>query len=101
MKKILLALTLVAASQVASATTANNITLSLVGAVNASGSITVSSYNGLSACSYSTVYFEVATIAERKAILAIALAAKLSGKTVRIDYTFGPGYCSGVGIYLE
>ncbi|MBI3561504.1 MAG: hypothetical protein HY080_07305 [Gammaproteobacteria bacterium] len=80
----------------------NGITVTLTGA-EGNGS---QAYIGLSpnpnGCLNNGIYF--INPGEVGKTLAIAVAAKLSGKTVRIDFTQpgGPGtQCNGYGIYIE
>ncbi len=105
MKKIILSLILGVLSLSASADVIYGVSPTVVGVENLGSTVV---FVGLTAntpsCVNGGVYFSGVNIDDRKAILGVAMAAKLSGTTVRIDYTQpgGPGtICRGVSIYLE
>lgn len=51
-------------------------------------------------CLYGGVYF--ANPFDPKVALSVAMAAKASGKTLRVDYSIaGNGQCMGMAIYVE
>lgn len=102
MKKLLsiLALSLFVSS--AQADMRTGVVPSLVGLESSGGQVYVGLANNNPGCLYGGMYFNSGTIAERKAVLATALAAKLSGKTLRLDYTKrSDGLCMLYGLYVE
>lgn len=79
-----------------------SITVGLTGMENDGSNVYVGIAPNPNACLYGGIYFIEA--AEIDKVLSVALAAKLAGKTVRIDYNQpgGPGrQCFGYGIYVE
>ena len=104
MKKIIVYLALSVLSLSASAANIYGVTPSLVGIEGNGGAIYVGLTDNAPGCLYGGIYFNGGTIDDRKAELGVAMAAKLAGKTVRIDYTQtgGPGtICFGYSIYIE
>lgn len=103
MKKFfLLALSLSIHAGTVSANSAPSVTPSMVGIEGSGASVYINA--SVSECLYGAVYFTDGTIDDRKAALAVAMVAKLSGKTLRIDYRQpgGPGtMCFGSGIYIN
>jgi hypothetical protein len=74
----------------------------LTGAENNGNTAYVGISPNTNACLYSGIYF--INSGEVGKTLSIAIAAKLSGKSVRIDYTQPGGsgtQCFGYGIYIE
>ncbi|MEN9866400.1 MAG: hypothetical protein RL748_1990 [Pseudomonadota bacterium] len=111
MKKLLLSLALGALSfsalTSASAATFETIekaTLNFVGIENNGTVVYLGMTTNTAGCLYSGVYFSGTSIEDRKAVLSVALAAKLSSSTVRIVYTQPGGFgtaCLGTSIYIE
>jgi hypothetical protein len=103
MKKLIsiLALSLFVSS--AQAEQVNGAVPTLVGLEGSGSQVYVGMANNSPGCINGGMYFLAGTIAERKAVLATALAAKLSGKTLRLDYTIRASdrLCILYGLYVE
>jgi len=100
MKKILLVLSFLAISQSAYCLSISSTAVGLAGVENNGSQVYINPLSNPNNCLYSGVYFTNA--AEISRVLAVALAAKAAGKTVRIDYNQPGGsgtLCTGYAIY--
>lgn len=105
MKKLMSLMVFVVAlglSPMAYAITQNGIHLTIVGTGTVGTLVYVGIVENPNNCLSGGIYFRVT--AELNKALAVALAAKVAGKTVRIDYNQPGGVgteCTGTSIFLE
>lgn len=78
-----------------------NLTVGLIGTENHGSALHIQISPNESKCKYSGIYFREEQ--EHAEVLSVALAAKMSGKLVRIDYTqeVEEGFCVGRSIYIH
>lgn len=103
MRKLMSILALSLLANSAQAVVSTGLIPSLVGLQGDGATVYIGLTNTPAPCTFGGIYFIAGTIAERKAVLATALAAKLAGRTLRIDYVTGGagGVCLLSGLFIE